>query len=481
MKLFSWLKNNYREIVIVLILVVVGLYFRIKGISSNHSFWSDEAFSSSISRDILTGKMSFKEGLGILSYQRMQLISALISQKLFGFSEWSARFFSVLWGTFGIVFAYLLARKHSNKGGAILAATIFSLFQLNLAQSTQAKPFVAIETLILMVLYTFDRNIVLAIIFATFATLYNYIGIAAFFPIAIILGKELIKLKKRPLAILILVILVAAISWILQLDKILLKIFDVRYNWTTYLREIFWRQYGFITLPATFGLFLIKEKKSFLATSFLIISIAISWNFISFNNLRYLMPLFGIIIVLFGIFWGKVGQFLFNKPTLICALVLLLVFIGGNKIVRKPAVYYTPNADLAADVQNADYKTFFKKTYELFPDFNTLPVFVGPFDTLSWYTERNPTAMFSISTPKPVYVEAVKSWQYGSLDEFKAERAKYVKGLVIVNDWHSYMPEDIKAYVKKNMTLELRIESMEVSPNDKWPLELYSWGMKKLK
>jgi len=38
------------------------------------------------------------------------------------------------------------------------------------------------------------------------------------------------------------------------------------------------------------------------------------------------------------------------------------------------------------------------------------------------------------------------------------------------------MPEEIKSYVKKNMKLELRVESLEVSPDDKWPLELYSWG-----
>jgi len=51
----------------------------------------------------------------------------------------------------------------------------------------------------------------------------------------------------------------------------------------------------------------------------------------------------------------------------------------------------------------------------------------------------------------------------------------------MIHDWESYMPDDIKDYVKKNLTLELRVESMAVSPDDKWPLELYSWGFEKTK
>jgi len=53
------------------------------------------------------------------------------------------------------------------------------------------------------------------------------------------------------------------------------------------------------------------------------------------------------------------------------------------------------------------------------------------------------------------------------------------KGLIIVEDWESILPEDIKQYAKKNLKLEYRVENLGVSPTDKWPIEIYSWGFEK--
>jgi 4-amino-4-deoxy-L-arabinose transferase-like glycosyltransferase len=148
-----WIKKHFWEILLILLLFVIGIYFRLKGISTNQSFWSDEAFPSSIARDILLGKISFTDGINVLGYQRLQVVTNLITFKIFGLSEWSARIPSVLWGSLGIIFAYLLAKKHSNKSGGFLAAFFFTFLQLNLDHSTQAKPYAAIETLLIAVIY----------------------------------------------------------------------------------------------------------------------------------------------------------------------------------------------------------------------------------------------------------------------------------------------------------------------------------------
>ena len=257
----------------------------------------------------------------------------------------------------------------------------------------------------------------------------------------------------------------------------IIGIISPQYNWLTYFRELFWRQYAFITLPGLLGIFTIKNKKVVYGILVSLIVLIYSWCFVSYShNIRYVVPIFGVLITFFGVFWANVGEIIFKKPALICLSVAILVYAGGYKIVRKPAAYYTPNADFTSDIQNADFKTFFQKSYQLFPDFDNLPVFVGPFDTLKWYTDKNPTALFSINTPKSVYVAIDDSWQYGSLVDFIAQQARYPKGLVVINDWQSFMPDDIKDYVKNNMKLELRVESMAVSPDEKWPLELYSWG-----
>jgi len=477
-----WIKKHFWEIALVILLFTIGFYFRLKGISTNHSFWSDEAFTSAIARDILIGKTSFTNGISVLEYQRMQIISNLISFKLFGLSEWSARIPSVLWGSLGIVFAYLLAKRHSNRGGGFLAAFLFTFLQLNLAHSTQAKPYAAIETLLLATIYFVDKNIVLAIALAILATLFNYLGIVAFIPVVIHFCKYLVEIKKKPVVILALSIFMISLFWILRLDKMLLLLTRANYNWTTYLRELFWRQFSFITLPAIFGLFLIKNKKALFGILLTALALIFSWNFISYSrNLRYLMPIFGLLLVLFGIFWGKVGEILSKKSTLACVFVSLLIFAGGYKIVRKPATYYTPNADFFADVQNADYKHFFKLVYEKFPDFDTQVVYADMYDYMSWYTHKIPNAILSKGYEETKNYPYINVPAYSSLQLFKGDIRKNPKGFLIVEDWQSYTPDDIKEYAKRNLKLEIRVESMSVSPNDKWPLELYSWGFEKNK
>lgn len=476
----AWIKKHFWEIIFVSLLFVVGFYFRLKGIGSNHSFWSDEAFPSSIARDVLTGKTSFINGINVLGYQRMQVISNLVSFKLFGLSEWSARFPSVLWGSLGIIFAYLLAKKHSNKSGGFLAAFLFTFLQLNLSHSTQAKPYAAIETLLLAVIYFVDKNILLATALAILATLYNFIGIVSFIPIIIFLGKYFSQLKKRPAILFVLFFFVIVLFWILRLDQMFSLLLRTNYNWTSYLRELFWRQFAFITLPAIFGIFLIKDKRIFWGTFLALLALVLSWNFISYSrNLRYLMPVFGLLLVLFGIFWGKVGEILFKKPTLVCLLVAITIFAGGYKIVRKPAVYYTPNADFTADVQNADYKQFFKIVYEKFPDFDKKVVYADMYDYMSWYTDKIPNVILSKGYEEIENYPYINVQAYSSLLLFKEDIKKNPKGFLIVEDWQSFTPDDIKAYAKQNLKLELRVESMAVSPDDKWPLELYSWGIEK--
>jgi len=470
------LRKNYWEVLIVSVLIVTGLFFRLKGISSNHSFWADEALVSSFARDIVQGEIKLWDGVNLQHYQRFQIFTTTVFFGLFGISEWSARLPSVLWGSLGIIFAYLLARKYSNKWGGLLAGFLYTFLQLNLAHATQAKPYVAIETLFLMAVYFSEKHILAAFSIAVLSTLYNYIGIIAFFPLIPHLIARIKWMEPRPFYWIVGFAFVGILGWFLHID-VILKSIDLQYNWVTYLRELFWRQFGFISMPAIFGLLLIKDKKILWGIALSILALLFSWNFIFYSrNLRYLMPVFGILVVLFGIFWAKVGEVLFQKPAIVCLTVMALLFAGGYKIVRKPAIYYTPNADFYADVQNADYKTFFKLTYEKFPDFDNYPVFSNLIDAFAWYAHKNPTTLFKIGNLPP-YTELQSGIMvYPDLSYFMTEMKKYPKGFVVVEDWQSLMPDDIKDYIKKNLKLELRVESMPVSPEEKWPLELYSWG-----
>ncbi|KKT40352.1 hypothetical protein A3K29_03070 [Candidatus Collierbacteria bacterium RIFOXYB2_FULL_46_14] len=474
----TWIKKNIWEILLVCALFFFGLYFRLKGISSNHSFWADEALVSSIARDIVQGKINLWDGVNLQHYQRLQILTTAVSLKFFGISEWSARLPSVLWGSAGIVFAYLISKKHSNIWGGFLASILFSLLQLNLAYSTQAKPYSAISTLFLMAIYFAEKNLLITFTIAVVATLYNYIGILTFFPFVAQIIHRSIQIKNPKLPILILGFLITILlGWFLHLDIILKILVRTQYNWVTYLREFFWRQFAFISLPAMFGLLLIKDKKTAWGIALATLSLLFAWNFIFYShNVRYLIPVVGLIVVLFGIFWGNVGDKMFRQPAIVCLSIMAIIFAGGYKTVRKPAVYYTPNADFFADVQNADYQNFFRNWKAKYPEFENEIILAGPFDSLSWYTTRYPSATFDKTKKESVYSTQYGFWTYPDMTSFVRIISGNARGFVMVHDWQSFMPDNIKEYVKKTMKRELRVESMDVSPDDKWPLELYSWG-----
>jgi len=80
-------------------------------------------------------------------------------------------------------------------------------------------------------------------------------------------------------------------------------------------------------------------------------------------------------------------------------------------------------------------------------------------------------------TKKPYKHHTANAMIYGSLADFKKIVKKYRRGLLIIEDWQSFVPDDVKEYAKKNLKLEFRVESLKEAPDDPWPLALYSWGM----
>jgi len=420
----------------------------------------------------------------------MQLFTSILSFKIFGISEWSARFPSVLWGSIGVIIAFILTKKLSNLWGGFLAAFLYTILQLNHAYSTQAKPYTAIEVIMLIVIYLSslvsedfkNRRIhILAIFFASTASLYNTIGVITFVPYFAVLSPEIAKRavnKKLFIAVIILFTLI--IGWLARIYSLVPMLIRPEHNWSIFFKELFLRQYGLFTLLAILGVFTIKNKNLLIGIILSSSLLLYAWIFVQYShNIRYLMPIIGLMVVFFGVFWGNVGDKLFNNSWWVCLIVALLVYAGSNKVIRKPSIYYTPNADFVGDVQNADYKVFFSEWRAKYPDFEKYTIFAGPFDSLSWYTQRYPTATFNRFYPSPIYYPQYGFTEYTNLDEFAQEMSKYPQGFVMIHDWISYMPDEIKDYVKKNLKFELRIESMAVSPNEKWPLALYSWGFDK--
>lgn len=483
------LRKKYLPLLLLLLIIASGFWFRLTGILDNHSFWNDEAFVASVGRDLAQGKKNVFEAVKTagIQYQPINVLIIAFSFKLFGFSEFSARLPYILIGAVGILFAFLLARRLSDDAGGLLAAFLYAFSELNLAHHTQAKSFVLIQTMILIISYLLlklirerKNKLLSAMIILLTATVYftNNSGLLLVF-----LLMPYFLLHNKPIIIISTLIV---LSYLLNIPQILVYFITPQngkilflYNYLPYLRHLFWNNYALISLPAFFGFIYSYKKNVFLSAGVLIWSsvLLFIWTFFYYShNIRYLLPFIGLVFVYFGVFWSAVGKLMFNKNSwLICFIVALLLYAGGYKIVRKPLSYYSPNNDLRGDVQAADYKTFYRKLKDTVPDYKSYAIFNDVPDSQRWYLDKQPDAYFMKSIVKSFVSPLDGKMFYDSLEDFKKEINKYQKGLVVVEDWESLLPEDIKQYAKKNLKLEFRVEGLPQAQDDKWPLELYSW------
>jgi len=498
--------NKTLKHLLLFIIVLGGFWFRFQGIQDNHSFWSDEAFVATLSRDILIEKRTWGDALNQYDYQRLHLLTTTASMKLLGYNEFAARIPSVIFGTISIGIVFLLASRLSNSNGGILASFLIAFSQLQIANDTQAKVYSALSLLFLSILYLLvllekkKHNVIQAHIYIIFlssiATLFHFLGILIWIPYLLFLlityRNKVFDYAQSPRKVIFFVAGSMLLFFLFQGDVILSSFFSeinssvfFPVNNITYLRELLWRNYSFISLPALVGIgLMIYQKKYTLSVAiigFLGFYIYL-WTFKQYShNIRYLLPLFGIIFVYFGVFWANVAEKLFPKRQfLVIFSLLLLLYVGGYKIVRKPALYYSPNADLYGDVQNADYKTFFELLKQRYPDLSNVVVFTDWGDTQHWYLPEKPIKAYFMKrfeSEKPEANNIDNVMMYGTVDQFIAEQKKYPKGLVVVEDWVSFFPDEVKEHVKSSLTRELRVESLSQASGDVWPLELYSWGM----
>ena len=435
----------------------------------NYSFWADEAYISSIAMQFATGKISLLSALnspGIV-YQKLQMLTVALFFRLFGISEMTARLPSLIAFFIGIIVIFFLAKKLSNIYGGLLSTFLYAFSHLNLSYATQAKPYAAIETILLIILYLLANkkiNHLLIISLCIIATLLHSIGIFLW----ILYGTYLLlKIKKTNIFIILLTFalgLIFAYPMILSFIKAG-QMFP--YNHLYQSIKLFAYKYSFISLSAFFGFIWSFKKNKTINISLLIYSLVV-FIMATFQqyifNIRYVLFLFGILFLYFGIFWAKVGEkYMPKRKWMIPIAVIILLYAAGYKIVRLPQAYYNPNIDKYGDVQIANYKDFYAQLKKRFPDYKKLFVINDTPDAENWYFGRYSNAYFMKFTP------------YGSLENFKKIIKNQPQGLLIMEDWESLLPEDIKQYAKKNLKFEFKIIGLKEAPNDLWPLALYSW------
>lgn len=448
----------------------------------NYSFWADEAYISGIASQLVTGKYSLSQAFDALSYQKLYILVIAFFFKLFGVSEMTARLPSLIAFFIGTIVIFFLAKKLSNVYGALLSAFLYAFSHLNLAYATQAKPYAAIETILLIILYLLTSkkiNHLLIIFLCIIATFFHSIGIFLW----ILYGTYLfLNIRKTNIFVTVLTLALGLIFAYPMVISFIRAGQIFPYNHLYQSIKLFTYKYSFISLSAFFGFIWSFKKNKTISIALLIYSLVV-FIMATFQqyifNIRYVLFLFGILFLYFGIFWAKVGEkYVPKRKWLIPMVVMTLLYATGYKIVRLPQAYYNPNIDKYGDVQIANYKDFYAQLKKLFPDYKNLYVVNDTIDVEYWYFGRYSNTYFIKGTTNPYQYHIGKhAMIYGSLSDFKKIVKENSQGLLIMEDWESLLPEDIKQYAKKNLKLELRVESLREAPDDPWPLALYSWGI----
>jgi hypothetical protein len=495
------IESKYFDISIIISFIIIASIYRFLPLLNNYSFWADEAFVSSVARDLIQGKIQITNLFSTLGavYQTLHVALIAISFYFFGITESVARYPSAIFGIIGVPFIYIVTKKWSGRESALISTFLYTFSQLQLAHATQAKPYAAISTLFLVLIYLLQlisdnkksgSKLLLLHIGAlvTLFAMYLLHVLSVLFGIVYLIfifkkygSRILTREKFLPVLGGIALLIVLSVFYVFSIGLFPANLLSV--NNTVYFREFLFHQYFFLTVSSVFGAWILRGKYPAIFLGILIWSVALLffWTFIHYSrNIRYLLPLFTVMQIFFGVFWSQVfAKFFPHKKFLLSAFFIILLFVGWDKVVRKPAVYYSPNKDIFSDVQNANYKEAYKFIEENFKDYNKIAVFNNIIDVQKYYLPKKEVAeaYFMKGIVKPQKHPVNNAVIYGTLSDFINEKSKYNKGIIIVEDWESFLPEDIKQYAKKNMKLEYRIESLEVSPTDKWPIEIYSWGM----
>ncbi len=481
--------------IIVGLIVFVWLIFVVQGVLANNSFWTDESNVALYARQILeTGKANlpgtnYSTGWYQLGYQ----YSLALFFKIFGVSEMAVRTLSIISGMGVLIITFLLVRFVT---GSIIWGTLAMIGQgwwaINLAYATQTRPYMFLQLLVLCVCLICLKSVntknwispIVLLFLLMVGTLFHSTGlfISVIYLIYLV---ELLSLKFK---------FISNWRWlmfgIINIIFGLVLIFGLRnlgltgeFNNLVYLKYIVRNHLWFLILPFVFGsVYLLKNYRVYgvgvLSYSFWVF---IVWLFFSYSyNIRYLIPLIGSVVVVS--FIGLAEILKYSKLILPIRIILVSVslIVLGSQLVWWPRSYYSPNVWLYGDVQNADYKSAYGWMVNQYgPELNGWAIFDSWNDRTLWYFRRPPEAMFVVSSLVPEgqkYDVTSGAYFYTTLEQFKAEQSKYPQGLVLVEEWQSTMPEEIKQYIRQNLKLEYTVRGLTTDSIDQWPLAVYSWG-----
>lgn len=488
---------------VVLLFILFGFYFRVVGIQKNLSFWNDESHAAIYSRGVAqTGLPRDTDGRGRGIYQIGLYYVTGASFKLLGISQTAGRIPSVLVGTILIAVMYLVTKSLTRKElPAILASFIMAFSQIQLAWSTQLRPYIWLELFSLLVFYLgikslekkkeiFDRHFLIAATLAALSYLFHPIGFFnIIFLFCLFSYKSLIDkkwwylLSIIPLGFVTFFLIYFAIGR--NMTDLLAFVFKVNTN-TLHYRVFLRANYDWLLLGAGFGalyLYTIQKRATVVLTGFIGMILALSIFKINASYVRYCLPAFPLLYILFCVGIDGLStysaKYLTNKRFYIIfffffSSLFLFIPIKKDKILFSPRFFYTINGDMREN-PILDYQKAFEKISVLIKGKKSLIVMDAWNDRIPWYLPGK-KYIFLVKNEKsidPTFNEPM----VGTIKGFEDIKKRYQSGVVIVENWESLTPYDLQQHIRNTLKHEFDVQNLPYNEADRWGISIYSWGL----
>jgi hypothetical protein len=533
-------KIDWKITFILGILMIIGFIFRLRGLESNSSFWIDEASSATFARAIVEiGKPQLLSGYMANDYTVHFYLMAF-SFKLFGLSEFAARFPSVVFGVLTILAVFLLGKEYGGSKVGIIASTMTAFSVLEIVYSRQARSYQELQFFFILSVYFLFRlirnsenkhrmsliDLFLLIISSGLLALTHKFGLLFFLDAVIFIHlfnhtflknnlhylKTIVRknlFSKFLMCIFLTVgfyVLIFQLPIIKSIKETTVEFWSGKFNLTSsnyieviinhlkYYHSLLWRQYPHITLLAFLG-FIYGFSKKRKQTIFFGIIIAVQILFIVFRVfpqfVRYLYIIFPILFIMFSSFLDwicDVYPVSKNFRSAILAIIVLFLLINGNKFSLFPKNYYSLNFEMS-EIPEPDFKSIYQIIKTKSSDLSKVVIIDNRTDAAQWYLGNGKPDYYLIG---PSELEPTYNLKRGIKND-PVSGAEYLVNLsdlkkVISSHKQGYAVFEVRAieyvkvdpqvisYVRQNLHLEKDISNIKGNPLSIWPIELYSWG-----
>ncbi len=483
---------------ILAIIVIAGFYFRYTGIVKQLSYWNDESHTAMYARGILeTGKAVNPGGGSTKLYQIAMYYVTAGSFELLGTNEFAGRISSVIVGTLLIGMVFYVTKKMTDNRIALFAAAMTSFSQIQLAWSTQLRPYIWLELFTVLVIYFCYLYIQHRRQFVDRYMLYAFIctGISYFFHTTSLMNLVLIAIAvliksvyEKKYKFILLVIPIAGIfmgSLYIMYHTVFDLIFRFEHDILHY-RIFITQNYKWLVAGCLLGAILMfrKHRNLSILLSVSIITIFVMANFkIQSNYVRYSLTAFPLMYILFasGVFYAidlVNGYIKKQQYTILVTLIIIgisLIYpLKKQKILVTPKYYYTINEDMREN-PIVDYKSAFRKIGDLIGDRKDVLVLDAWNDRVPWYMPHQRFIFVNRdnTTKDPIYGEETIS----TVAQFEKLKQENRAGIVIVENWESQTAPAVQDFFRKTLNHEFDVNNLPYNEDDKWSISVYSWGI----